>query len=215
MEIQKQKPVRSVMPKISSLFEDNNFDDHVDKLKKIFEGFHPLYPNYANFLNKVRDDLGKDFISLYRVNLEKFYFAQTIVSVYQPPPLQDALKRKKGYYPKLISFYPFEKLFSDTGKIIIYPMSLKEARRRDVPVPVVEETGISSDYEKNIKENGEWRFPRELRHVYSSGKFKKGTKPSDKMSMELKRSRAEYILENQPKFTTLLINNAKKLLAVE
>jgi hypothetical protein len=103
-----------------------------DKLKKIateaFLTFKPLYPNYIQFLNKVKYDTSNQFVKENREFLETFYKSQEIVQIFQPPPVQEALKRKEGYYAKIISFYPFERLYTDTGKIVIYPYSLKEAR---------------------------------------------------------------------------------------
>lgn len=99
--------------------------------KDAFDHYKPLYPSFADFMNYIKDKHGADFIYVRRKDLTQFYFAQEIVQVFQPPPTQYMLKREKGYYPKLIAFYPFERLYSDTGKIIIYPMTRKEARKKD------------------------------------------------------------------------------------
>ena len=110
-----------------------------DKLKKIateaFLTFKPLYPNYIQFLNKVKYDTSDEFIKQNREFLETFYKSQEIVQIFQPPPVQEGLKRKEGYYAKIISFYPFERLYTDTGKIVIYPYSLKEARAKEPKEP--------------------------------------------------------------------------------
>ena len=103
--------------------------------KDAFDHFKPLYPSFANFLNYIKDQKGASFIYVRRKDLTDFYFAQEIVQVFQPPPIQYMLKRDQGYYPKLIAFYPFERLYSDIGKIIIFPMTLKEARRKDKVEP--------------------------------------------------------------------------------
>lgn len=121
--------------------------------KDAFAHFKPFYPSFSDFMNYIKDREGADFIYVRRKDLTEFYFAQEIVQVFQPPPTQYMLKREKGYYPKLIAFYPFERLYSDTGKIIIYPMTRKEARKKDkVVVDAPKPEGVVSDtFDDRIK----------------------------------------------------------------
>lgn len=197
-------------------------DENIKIAREAFLSFKPLYPNFIQFLNKVKYNTDNKFVKQNREFLETFYKSQEIVQMFQPPPLQDALRRKKGYYAKLISFYPFERLYTDTGKIVIYPYTLREARAKtQVVVPkTTEETKESGIYEsykgvmipkiryegkgekqkelspeeyiKNL--GGEKKYPPELRHVYlSSGKRKTGAQKSNQMSEELKQKRKEYL----------------------
>ena len=159
----------------------------MNELRNVFDSFKPFYPSYTSFLNKCKNE--KWFYSIDRKLLERFYFSQEIVQVFQPPPKKDALKRVKGYYPKLISFFPFERFYCDTGKIVMYPYTLKEARKKEIVKPILVEEKGTDEYIKNITDNGEIRFPKDLRFTYSSGKIRKGTKPSDKMSKELQQKR--------------------------
>lgn len=168
-----------------------------------FLSFKPLYPNFIQFLNKVRYNTNNKFTRQNREFLETWYKSQDIVQIFQPPPIQDALKRKEGYYKKLIAFYPFERLYVDTGKMIVYPYTLKKARAMDaksIQLPTtaqeVEESGIYESYngvlipkiryegkgekkkelsgEEYIKNlGGEKKYPPELRHVYLSSGKKK------------------------------------------
>jgi hypothetical protein len=121
--------------------------------KDAFDHYKPFYPSFSDFMNYIKDKHGADFIYVRRKDLTEFYFAQEIVQVFQPPPTQYMLKREKGYYPKLIAFYPFERLYSDTGKIIIYPMTRKEARKKDktVVAPVVAGVAPVGDIDARIK----------------------------------------------------------------
>lgn len=190
-----------------------DLDEHLSSVKSIFTSFHPLYPNLPNFLNKVKYELGPKFLNTYRKQLQAFYYAQEVVQIFQPPPQLQNLG--SAYYPKMIAFYPFERLFSDTAKITIYSTTRKEANRRDVVIPVAtdkEKETETPEYIKNITENLEIRFPKELRFTYSSGKVKKGSKPADQMPEDLKIKRAEYIVANPENFNSLKLNNAKKVL---
>jgi len=105
-------------------------DNHLKEMKDLFYSRDGFYPSLANFLNEVRDKMGADFVKRFRMDIMKFYQSQEIVQVFQPPPLQDALKRKEGYYPKIISFYPFERLYADTGKIRLYSSTRKPIKEK-------------------------------------------------------------------------------------
>jgi hypothetical protein len=172
-----------------------------------FDNFRPLYPSFSDFLNYLRDREGSDFITLHRPHLTKWYFSQEIVQVFQPPPTQYMLKREKGYYPKLIAFYPFERLYSDTGKIIIYPMTRKEARKKTVPVPTDKKTvEVPTDDGVVPKEA---RFPPELRNIYKSGKQRSGSSQI-KSDSDLAKRRAEFVLQNKDQFSEREVKKAEK-----
>jgi hypothetical protein len=181
--------------------EENVRSDWKSVARESFDHFKPLYPSFSDFLNYIRDREGQGFLYLWRSKLTKWYFSQEIVQVFQPPPVQYMLKREKGYYPKLIAFYPFERLYSDTGKIIIFPMTRKEARKKkDVMVAVPSDSSVVPK---------EARFPVELRNVYASGKQRSGSSQIKKDS-ELAKNRAKFILENKDKFSQREIQKAQQ-----
>lgn len=171
---------------------------NAEQLGLVFYSRQGFYPSFSNFMNAVKDKY-KDKID--RDLLKKYYFAQEIVQVFAPPPLQEALKRKEGYYPKIISFFPFERLYCDTGKIRIFEKPRKQEK---------EKVDKTADYDKNIKQNGEDKFPEDLRWVYPSGIKKSGNKGGNKMPDDLIQKRDEFIVSNPNLFSGLLVKNAQK-----
>lgn len=120
--------------------------------RDIKKGF---YPSYTNFVNAIRDELKSDFLKQNRQEIKDYYSSQEIVQIFQPPPLKEALKRKEGFYPKIISFYPFERLYMDTGVIRIFdePRSKKKGKKvkpAEKPAEKVEEKPAEKVEEKTI-----------------------------------------------------------------
>lgn len=113
--------------KFTSKFDD---EKNLAMLKKIFyKKGKSFYPSYDQFMNEVKIDLGKNYMDANRQNLQKWYYAQKIVQVFAPFPLAEALKHKTGYYPKIISFFPFERLYVDTGSIGIFKYTKQQAKQ--------------------------------------------------------------------------------------
>jgi len=129
------------------LQDEDEFQKYVPNLKEAFYSRKGFYPSLSNFLNKLRDDFTDKnkfnaFVRDFRPLIEKFYKSQEIVQVFGPPVLKESLKRKAGYYPKIISFYPFERLYCDQGIIRIYnktrSQEAKEKKQKEKTVkPIV------------------------------------------------------------------------------
>jgi hypothetical protein len=193
--------------------------DWLGVARSAFDRFKPLYPSFADFLNYIRGEEGDGFLYTHRPSLTKFYFSQEIVQVFQPPPTQYMLKREKGYYPKLIAFYPFERLYCDTGKIIIYTMTRKEARKKDTPDKILVQKVPDKVSDKILVQKPvvegvmvvpkEARFPPELRNIYKTGKQRIGASQI-KADSPLAKNRSQYILQNASKFTAREIQRAQK-----
>jgi hypothetical protein len=143
----------------------------VDTFKKIFESNPGLFPSLSQFLSDAKEKLGKDYN---RKDAMKWYYAQQIVQVFGPPPLMEALKRKKGFYPKIISFFPFERLYVDTGSISIFKFTRKQEKKMQKEKIKVEDgkptiaiTSNSSNVEKPVEnviqkpiveDKGDWKI---------------------------------------------------------
>lgn len=139
--------------------------DILELLTNAFKSFGKLYPSFSQFIQYLKDKEGQDFIYQYRSFIIKWYFAQEVVQVFQPPAMKNSgpLSRKKGYYPKIISFYPFERLYADLGKIKIYPFSKTRAMKiknaselaeylDESPKEIVKEFAVGTVSEKLSKE---------------------------------------------------------------
>jgi hypothetical protein len=100
----------------------------IDTFKEIFTANKGLYPSLSQFLNDAKEKLDKEYK---RNDAMKWYNAQEIVQVFAPPPIIEALKRKKGFYPKIISFAPFERLYVDTGSISIFKYTRKQEKQME------------------------------------------------------------------------------------
>lgn len=128
--------------------------DFIKKFRSVFDKKSGFYPSFSSFSNALRDmdttvtkvEYKKEF-----KDMKEFYFSQELVQVFQPPPKENALKHEEGYYPKIISFYPFERLYADSGKIIMYSMTRAETKKK-VEAPVVSTEGkISFENEDNLR----------------------------------------------------------------
>lgn len=112
-----------------------------------FKSFGEFYPTYSIFLNYIRENyddipviidfkkehdikksIGDLLLLLFRQEFTDFYYNQEIVQIFQPAPKLNAIKHDPSFYPKLIAFYPFERFYCDTGKIVIYPTTKYEAK---------------------------------------------------------------------------------------
>lgn len=120
------------------------------QLKTIFKSKFPVaYPNFSQFLDAVNDHFGIvelksddkskkkkpiTFVAKHRLELAKFYYSQDIVQVFKPPPKDRSIASDPIYYPKIIAFYPFERVYSDTGFIRLFNKTRKKQVQIDKEV---------------------------------------------------------------------------------
>lgn len=108
----------------------------VDSIRDIFKKNGRFIPPLATFLEQVK----KQGIVLKdnREELKRFYYAQPEVQVFSKPPSSHlVLQRKEGYYPKIISFLPFERLYCDSGFITVFPTTRTSIKKKTNVAPVV------------------------------------------------------------------------------
>jgi hypothetical protein len=95
----------------------------------------------------------------------------------------------------------------------IYKIKLEEEKKLlEDELKSIGQVDKTGDYEENIKKNGEDKFPEELRWVYPSGIKKSGSSGGNKMPPDLVKDRDQYIVDNQEKFSKVLIKNATERL---
>lgn len=118
-----------------------------------------FYPSFSTFLNNIRDTIRKDFsdekqlklwFKDYFPHIENWYFSQEIVQIFSPPPVITSLQNKDGFYPKIISFYPFERLYVDTAFINLFDKTRKQAKKEAKTNIVVDTPVIDKPVDKPV-----------------------------------------------------------------